>query len=166
MKDAYQRRRTKARVEKSARMKKLDVITLEFAKKVIEDETGAPLEKGTLPFSQKEDMGSVPFSDEKKLIARDAKNVPLVSTFAWTDDAAQRALRIPSGFMRNRTQDRIEALATERSLATIDLALVEEGIEFGKLAMAEMIAKQAGLNEVGTMSAMAAERAELKKEGA
>ena len=31
--------------------------------------------------------------------------------------------------------------------------------------MAEMIAKQAGLNEVGTMSAMAAERAELKKKG-
>jgi hypothetical protein len=42
MKDAYQRRRTKARVEKSARLKKLPVITLEFAKKVIEDETGAP----------------------------------------------------------------------------------------------------------------------------
>jgi hypothetical protein len=99
------------------------------------------------------------------LIGRDAKNVPLVSTFAWTDEAAQRALRIPSGFMRNRTQDRIEALAAERSLATIDLALVEQGIEFGKQAMAEMIAKQAGLNEVGTMSAMAAERAELKKEG-
>jgi hypothetical protein len=91
-------------------MKKLDVITLEFAKKVIEDETGAPVElgeKGTVPQS-----GTVPFSadSEKKLIARDAKNVPLVSTFDWTADAAQRALRIPAGFMRNRTQDRIEAL--------------------------------------------------------
>jgi hypothetical protein len=31
--------------------------------------------------------------------------------------------------------------------------------------MAEMIAKQDGLNEVGTMSAMAAKRAELKNEG-
>jgi hypothetical protein len=53
-------------------------------------------------------------------------------------------------------------------MTTIDLALVEEGIEFGKQAMAEMIAAQGsatphtGLNEVGTMSAMAAERAELK----
>jgi len=161
MKDAYQRRRTKARVEKSARMKKMDVITLEFAKKVIEDETGAPVELGTVPASQ----GTVPDFSEKKLIARDAKNVPLVSTFAWTADAAQRALRIPSGFMRNRTQDRIEAIALERSLTTIDLALVEEGIEFGKQAMAEMLAKQDGLNEIGTMSAMAAKRAAIKSEG-
>ena len=44
MKNAYQRRRVKARVEKSARMKKLDAITLEFARQVIEEETGAPLE--------------------------------------------------------------------------------------------------------------------------
>ena len=46
MKNAYQRRRVKARVEKRARMKKLDAITLEFARQVIEEETGAPLEIG------------------------------------------------------------------------------------------------------------------------
>ena len=164
MKDAYQRRRTKARVEKSARMKKLDVITLEFAKKVIEDETGAPVDLGTVPVPQ----GTVPHleSSEKKLIARDAKHVPLVSTFDWTAEAAERALRIPSGFMRNRTQERIEALAAERSLTQVDLALVEEGIEFGKQAMAEMLSRQeGGLNEIGTMSAMAAKRAAIKAEG-
>ena len=44
MKNAYQRRRVKARVEKRARMMKLDAITLEFARQVIEEETGAPLE--------------------------------------------------------------------------------------------------------------------------
>jgi nucleotide-binding universal stress UspA family protein len=159
MKDAYQRRRTKARVEKSARMKKMDVITLEFAKKVIEDETGAPLDitETTAPEA----------SGDKKLIARDAKNVPLVSIFEWTDEAAQRALRIPAGFMRNRTQERIEAIATERAMTTIDLATVEEGIEYGKKAMAEMLASQAaatphsGLNEVGTITAMTVERKEL-----
>ena len=46
MKNAYQRRRTKARVEKRARMMRLDAITLEFARQVIEEETGAPLEIG------------------------------------------------------------------------------------------------------------------------
>jgi ribosomal protein S27AE len=163
MKDAYQRRRTKARVEKSARMKKMDVVTLEFAKKIVEEETGTPLEVGTVPASQ----GTVPSDSEKKLIARDAKNVPLVSSFDWNDDAAQRALRIPAGFMRNRTQDRIEAIAAERSMTTIDLALVEEGIEYGKKAMAEMLASQAaqtphtGLNEVGTITALGVERKEL-----
>ena len=44
MKNAYQRRRVKARVEKRARMMKLDAITLEFARQVIEEETGAPLD--------------------------------------------------------------------------------------------------------------------------
>jgi hypothetical protein len=42
--------------------------------------------------------------------------------------------------MRNKTQERIEALATERGAATIDLTLVEDGIEIGKKMMAEMIA--------------------------
>jgi hypothetical protein len=68
--------------------------------------------------------------------------------------------------MRNRTQERIETIAAERALSRIDLALVEEGIEFGKQAMADMIAKQAGgLNEVGTMSALAEHRAAIKAEG-
>ena len=44
MKNAYQRRRVKARVEKRARMMKLDAITLDFARQVIEEETGAPLD--------------------------------------------------------------------------------------------------------------------------
>jgi hypothetical protein len=75
-------------------------------------------------------------------------------------------LRVPSGFMRNRTQERIETMAQERSLGAIDLSLVEEGIEFGKKAMAEMIAKQdGGLNEVGTMSVLAEHRAAIKAEG-
>jgi hypothetical protein len=38
MKNAYQRRRVKARVEKRARMMKLDAITLQFARQVIEEE--------------------------------------------------------------------------------------------------------------------------------
>ena len=64
----------------------------------------------------------------------------MISTFDWTSDAAQRILRVPAGFMRNKTQERIEELAREREAAAIDLALVEDGIEIGKRMMAEMIA--------------------------
>jgi hypothetical protein len=42
--------------------------------------------------------------------------------------------------MRSKTQERIEELARERAVASIDLGLVEEGIEIGKRMMAEMIA--------------------------
>jgi hypothetical protein len=42
--------------------------------------------------------------------------------------------------MRNRTQERIETLARDRGAASIDLTLVEAGIEIGKQEMAAMIA--------------------------
>jgi len=138
MKNAYQRRRVKARVEKRARMMKLDAITLEFARQVIEDETGAPLEIQSAPAPASEALSGDGTS--ARLIARDDKKNPLISTFEWTDDAAQRILRVPAGFMRAKTQERIEELARARAAATIDLPLVEEGIEIGKKMMAEMIA--------------------------
>jgi hypothetical protein len=155
MKNAYQRRRVKARVEKRARMMKLDAITLEFARQVIEDETGAPLQiqlpsavarpaSAAAEASAKTDVSpaeALAMADaQSRLIARDDKNNPLISTFAWTEDAAKRVLRVPAGYMRNKTQERIEELARERAASTIDLGLVEEGIEIGKKMMAEMIA--------------------------
>jgi hypothetical protein len=147
MKNAYQRRRVKARVEKRARMKKLDAITLEFARQVIEEETGAPLDiqapsphdvKGATPAGTTANGGGA--GSEARLITRDERKNPLISTFDWTNEAAQRILRVPAGFMRNKTQERIEGLARERGAAAIDLALVEEGIEIGKRMMAEVIA--------------------------
>jgi hypothetical protein len=130
-------------------MKRLDAITLEFARQVIEEETGAPLDikAPSIPIDEKTGAGAV---GNTKLIARDEKKNPLISTFEWTQDAAARILRVPAGFMRSKTQERIEELARERAVAcraeasgeggaAIDLALVEEGIEIGKQMMAEMI---------------------------
>jgi hypothetical protein len=86
----------------------------------------------------------------------------LISTFDWTDDAVQRIFRVPAGFMRNKTQERIEELARERTATAIDLALVEEGIEIGKKMMAEMISTYSppaagpakhNLNEVSPLTA-------------
>jgi nucleotide-binding universal stress UspA family protein len=145
MKNAYMRRRVKARVEKSARMKRLDAITLEFARQVIEEETGAPLEippssaEVTRARAAEAAKGDAGAGSDPKLIARDQRKNPLISTFEWTDDAAQRILRVPAGFMRNQVQERVEELARERAAASIDLALVEEGIELGKQMMAAMI---------------------------
>jgi hypothetical protein len=152
MKNAYQRRRVKARVEKRARMKRLDTITLDFARQVIEEETGTPLELGPgrsssasaelRPDAPRE--GAPAAGNDARLIARDDKKNPLISTFGWTDEATQRIFRVPAGFMRSKTQERIEEVARERAVSTIDLGLVEEGIEIGKKMMAEMIASYSG----------------------
>jgi nucleotide-binding universal stress UspA family protein/Zn finger protein HypA/HybF involved in hydrogenase expression len=203
MKDAYTRRRTKARVEKGARLRKLDVITLDFAKTVIEEETGRPLDLKTGAAAYAADNAAnaanaasgepaapAPAADERRLVARDANKNPLLSSYTWTPEAIERVFRVPAGFMRNQTQQRIETVAAERGVTGVDLAIVEEGIEFGKKMMAEMIAgyqkpapagaspkpesaagattkapgpppaprPSGGLNEVGSLSYMAARR--------
>jgi hypothetical protein len=127
---------------------------------VIEEETGAPLDikapsadltraRPAGAASDKEQIG-IGAAAEARLIARDERKNPLISTFDWTDDAVQRIFRVPAGFMRNKTQERVEELARERRAeafgegGAIDLALVEDGIEFGKKMMAEMIATYSG----------------------
>lgn len=137
MTDAYKRRRVKARVEKAARLKRMSSVSLEFARGMIEEETGVPLVLPTNGDVAVEAPASI--SEGKKLIARDAKNNPLFSELGWEADAIQRVLRVPAGFMRDRTQRRIEELAVERAVTVIDLATVEAGIEDGRKAMEEMI---------------------------
>ncbi len=170
MKNAYQRRRVKARVEKRARMMRLDTITLDFARQVIEDETGTPLQiqaaaPAAMPKPDHTPPGeatharhvdtSLPADGGARLNARDDKKNPLISTCDWTAEATQRIFRVPAGFMRNKTQERIEELARERAAATIDLALVEEGIEIGKRMMAEMIASYSPPPPADTTSTVA-----------
>jgi nucleotide-binding universal stress UspA family protein len=184
MQDAYKRRRVKARVEKAARLKRMSTVSLEFARGMIEEETGAPV---VLPAEGTVAATPAPVSDGKRLIARDAKKNPLFSELDWASDAIDRILRVPAGFMRDRTQRRIEEIAGERSLRLVDLDVVEAGIEDGRKAMEEMIngyqanpaparavmeaaepprlqrvepasASALPLNEVGIMAAMEAKR--------
>src|SRR3954463_9389947 len=153
LKDAYKRRRAKARIEKTARLRKLPTITLELAQQVVEEETGVPLDSGiaavgnvdaVTPVDEAPEMQAAPAvqeapgQGEKKLIARDAKNVPLLSAWHWHGEAVERILRVPAGFMRNRTQDRIEALAAERGVEGIHLHLVEDGIAVGRQMVEEV----------------------------
>ncbi|HSD11427.1 MAG TPA: universal stress protein, partial [Candidatus Binatia bacterium] len=180
--DGYKRRRTKARIEKAARMRRLETVSFEFAKTMIEEETGTPL---VLP-AEEAAAEPVETQEGRKLIARDEKRNPLFSELDWAPDAIARILRVPAGFMRNRTQARIEDIARERGRSPIDLALVEEGIEQGRKLMEEMIrgynespqpvreavaresptpaTRQGGLalNEVGIMAVMEARRQERK----
>jgi nucleotide-binding universal stress UspA family protein len=165
LKNAYQRRRVKARVEKRARMMKLDVITLEFARQVIEEETGTPLDiqapasaqsASARPGEAGPEHANNGAGSEARLIARDEKKNPLISTFDWTADATQRIFRVPAGFMRGKTQERIEELARERGVSAIDLALVEDGIEIGKRMMAEMIANYSAPSASPSAGAVAA----------
>ena len=74
-----------------------------------------------------------------KILARDRKGKPLLSRLDWSEKAIERVLRVPAGFMRDRTQKRIEELAAERDRRGVDFELVEEGIAFGLEQMKAMI---------------------------
>lgn len=142
--DLYRRRRAKARIEKKARMSKLPTVTFEFARVMIEDETGEPV---TIE-AREEAAGAngngagaaEPTSDERKLIARDEDRVPLLSNHDWSAEAIERILRVPAGFMRDRTQERIELVAREKHVSEIGIKTVEEGIALGRELMEQMIA--------------------------
>jgi hypothetical protein len=146
--DMYQRRRAKARIEKKARVSKLPTVTLELARQVVEEETGKALELPPVEAQTAEQDGEAHAAQtgdgaqsDQRLVARDADNVPLLSSFAWTEDAVARVLRVPSGLMRDRTQERVEVLARDRHAAQIDLRLVEEGIALGRKMMEEFLTR-------------------------
>ena len=167
--DRYQRRRAKARIEKSARINRLDPISLEFANRFVEEEIGVlykPAEgsrNGEASDAVTQDAEAVGTAvsgrgrgeavvdpepaaepaDDRRLVARDGKGVPLLSTREWTEDAMVRIFRVPAGFMRDKTQERVEALAERRGVDTVGLDLVEEGVEIGLRLMEEALG-QAG----------------------
>ncbi len=97
MKNAYQRRRVKARVEKRARMKRLDAITLDFARAGDRGGDGSAARhpgSSPAPCARRKPQQRAG-AGETRLIARDDKKNPLISTFDWTDDAVAANLARP-----------------------------------------------------------------------
>ena len=118
----YERRRAKARMEKSARIRKLEAITKDVAAAVIDEDADA---KSVTPLVRSA-VASTSFMANQAV--------------AWTEDAVARLNRVPAGFMRDITKSRIEAVAKERGAELIDLEVVEAGIEVGKKIMNEVVA--------------------------
>lgn len=166
--DAYRRRRAKARIEKKARMSKLPTVTFEFARVMIEDETGEPVTiEARVQATDANGSGAAEApADERKLIARDGDRVPLLSTFEWTDEATERILRVPAGFMRDRTQERVELVAREKHVSRIGIKTVEEGIELGRKLMEQMIAAYEIGKDEGTQATDVAEAEAKAAQGA
>lgn len=142
LKEAYLRRRAKARVEKSARTAKLDTVTLDFARKRIEDETGVPLVLPDPAAEAETDRENAAEDPGLALLARDENNNPLYSRLQWTREAVERLFRVPTGVMRVRLQERAERLVGERELQRVDLSVIEEGIDEGRREMEEFIRDQ------------------------
>ncbi|MEX0821135.1 MAG: universal stress protein [Rhodothermales bacterium] len=133
--DGYQMRRARAQIEKSARVKGLDTITHEMVAGVVADlleDTSELSERGRLK----------PSSDAPE--RRDPSSVDLLEkgNYKWTPDAWARLERVPEGFMREKTRERMEEAADRRDTSIVTLEVAEEGIEAARKAMEEAIRAQ------------------------
>src|SRR5213596_360214 len=127
----YLRRRAKARIEKYARSRKIPVITCQWALPMIEETVGRDkLGAGwdTLLAKTKFEPGEPPASEAT------------TTGRVWTAEATARLGRVPAGFMRDMTREEIEKVAATKGVATIDLAVCEEGIGHARQTMNEVIA--------------------------
>ncbi len=144
--DEEQRQRVQAHIEKNARGKKTRIITLGFCRNTIEEETGKPLVlPKTAALEAREKVAANEAANEavtkpqEPIVATDPNGVELRSPYAWEEKAIARILRVPAGFMRDRTQGYVEDLAAEREVENIDMALVKAGLDVGRRKMEEMM---------------------------
>jgi len=139
--DGYQMRRAKAQIEKRARVRRVPTITLDMVLSVTEGQAEDMLHltpKGTLKVPDAGASGN-----------RGANTQPATAAmiedgdFFWTKDAFARLGKVPEGFMRIRTKERIEEVAKDKNANLITLQVVEEGIKESLKIMEEMIREQA-----------------------
>jgi hypothetical protein len=63
-----------------------------------------------------------------------------LGAFTWTPEALNRLNRVPEGFMRDMTREKIEDYARQHTVQLVTLDVAEKGIEVGRQMMAETIA--------------------------
>jgi len=141
---AYMRRRAKARIEKTARVRRLATITREFVlpivrESIVEGEAiGAAPAQGKNASQNGQQRPEAPKISEADSLTT-SETVHL-GAFTWTAEALSRLNRVPEGFMREMTREKIEDYARQHEVQVITLDVAEKGIEVGRQMMAEMIA--------------------------
>lgn len=148
----FQRRRAKAKIEKTARKLGMTTITLEYAAPMIQE---AAAEDYTPIFANK-GAGTAPAPDAQAgqgngqgqghgqgnghghtTGGNGGHAMPSPSPFTWTPEAQQRLDRVPEGFMRDCTRALIQKHAEKVGATTITIEVANAGIEQAKGTMEE-----------------------------
>jgi nucleotide-binding universal stress UspA family protein len=140
----FQRRRAKARIEKSARKLGMTTITLEYAAPTIkeaasEDYTPIFANKGTGTSAEAAaTLATVNGNGSQGNGAREAGNDHAKpDPYTWTVEAQARLERAPEGFMRDCTKALIVKHAEKIGVTHITIEVANEGVEQAKSYMAE-----------------------------
>jgi rubrerythrin len=152
-----EKRRVKARVEKSALRKGYSTITREYVEQQYREETGreAPeVSSGGCPVSHAKEKveetsgGKCPI--DHSAFQKAGARIPEGGSreFTWTEDAIERLERAPKGFMRNISRNMTEKLARERGTTHIDLALVEDSLTGARDTMEDVITGRISISDL------------------
>jgi len=126
------RRKAHARVEKNARVQKVEKVSLAFLEKILNEKI-----KKDDNESRKEIPGDIR--------ALGAELSP--DDFNWSPEALARLERVPQGFMRDNTRNRVMAWCSQNDIQDISLEVCEEGIRESVKMMEEAIKNGAGLED-------------------
>jgi nucleotide-binding universal stress UspA family protein/rubrerythrin len=152
-----EKRRVKARVEKSALKKGYTTITREYVEQQYREETGREAPKvtgGGCPVShakqkvEKSSGGKCPIDHSAFQKAGNLVPDGGSKEFAWTPEAIERLERAPKGFMRNISRNMTEKLARERGTAHIDLPLVEDSLSGARNTMEDVISGKISISDL------------------
>jgi hypothetical protein len=148
---AYMRRRAKARIEKTARVRRLSAITRDFVLPIVQDSIVEGEAIGAAPTVAPKVAQNGQEPSRPAEGAQPTGQVIQLGTLSWSEEAIARLNRVPEGFMRDLTRQKIEDYARQNDVCLVTLEVAEKGIEVGRQMMAEMIAgysqaKQEGAN--------------------
>ncbi|HIE64716.1 MAG: universal stress protein [Nitrospira sp.] len=138
----FERRRAKAKVEKTARKMGLQTLTKEFVVRIIEAGEGdedVEMSSKTIVASQAKAV-----AEEKE---ESVKAAP-VPKFSYSPEAQERVDRVPVGFMRDATRQHIENHAFSNSIDHITLEVAEAGIKKATEEMEAVMSGAASLDDI------------------
>jgi hypothetical protein len=130
------RRKAHARVEKNARVQQVETVSLAFLEKILNEKI------------KKDDNGDGNGNSEG--IPGDILSLGAslnAEDFNWTPEALDRLERVPKGFMRDNTQNRVMAWCFQNDIKDISLDVCEEGIRESVKMMEDAIKNGAGLED-------------------
>ncbi len=124
------RRKAHARVEKNARVQKVNTISAAFLDKILNEK-----------IKKEENTNEIP--GDIRAIGANLN----ADDFNWSPEALERLERVPQGFMRDNTRNRVMAWCSQNNIRDISLDACEEGIRESVKMMEEAIKSGAALED-------------------
>jgi nucleotide-binding universal stress UspA family protein len=150
--EGHIRRRAHARIEKNARVQKVATISVAFARELLNESQTADAKPTNGNGHEATEEPAEGFKAYGELLKFEGKNFSKgieidPSRYFWSDDAIGRIEKVPKGFMRDNTMERVLDYAHSKDTSNISLEFCEKGIEESVKVMNELVKNGATLED-------------------